>query len=474
MIPRLWPRPPRCATLCFLIAFLGVSACDKVPLLAPTQSTITLVTNRRILPVSGTAEITATVVEQSGTPVHNGTLVTFTTTLGTVEPREAQTDGGQVRAILYAGQQSGTAVVGAFSGSARAQTLEIQIGAAAVQAIVLSVSPGTVSPVGGSVQLTGVPVTFAASAGILSSSTAVTDENGDARVTLTTSRETTVSANAGSKQATATIRVNTAPTVTVSATTQSPTALQPVSFAVNVTAGSSPIRAVTLDFGDGSSQALGALTGNSSVSHTYRAGGAYTVTAAVLDSSGERTSVSTVVDVRPPTPINVTLSSTTASPTVGAPVNFDANVTPATVTITRYEWDFGDGQSTVTSGDTTSHIYTSAGRKTVSVTAVSSDGLTGGARLEINVAPEPPINVTISFSPTPPTANTTVTFTATVTPTTTQVVRYEWVFGDGSTAVTSGQIVHHVYATAGVKQVSVRVVAADGRTASAVAEIRVN
>jgi PKD repeat protein len=323
-------------------------------------------------------------------------------------------------------------------------------------------------------QLPGVPVTFTASAGILSSNAAVTNENGDARVTLTTSRDTTVTANAGGKEATVTIRANTAPTVTVSATTQTPTALQPVTFTVNVTAGSSPIRAVTIDFGDGTSQALGSLTGSSSVSHTYRAGGTYTVTAAVLDNSGEGTSVSTVVEVRPPTPINVTLSSTTSSPTVGTPVNFDANVTPATVTITRYEWDFGDGQSTVTSGDTTSHIYTSAGRRTVSVTAVSSEGLTGSARLEINVAPEPPINVTISFTPSAPTANTTVTFTAAVTPTTTQVVRYEWVFGDGSTAVTSGQTVHHVYATAGVKQVSVRIVAADGRTASAVAEIRVN
>ena len=70
---------------------VSLASCDKVPLLAPTASVITVVSSRSVLPINGTAQIIATVIEQSGTPTHNGTLVTFTTTLGTLDPREAMT-----------------------------------------------------------------------------------------------------------------------------------------------------------------------------------------------------------------------------------------------------------------------------------------------------------------------------------------------------------------------------------------------
>ncbi len=78
-----------------LVAMVSLGSCEKVPLLAPTASTITIVSNRTVLPINGTAQIIATVIEQSGSPAHNGTLVTFTTTLGTLAPREAVTDNGQ-------------------------------------------------------------------------------------------------------------------------------------------------------------------------------------------------------------------------------------------------------------------------------------------------------------------------------------------------------------------------------------------
>src|SRR5688572_25046065 len=86
-----------------------VSACDKVPLLAPAGTVITLFPTATFVPANGQIEIVATVIEQgtapappstgtpgagattstpgSGTPVHNGTLVSFTTTLGRIEPR---------------------------------------------------------------------------------------------------------------------------------------------------------------------------------------------------------------------------------------------------------------------------------------------------------------------------------------------------------------------------------------------------
>src|SRR6185295_6306522 len=72
------------------IAF--VSACEKVPLFAPAGSIITITAASTALPTSGTTQIIVQVLEQSGTPPHSGTHIIFTTTLGTVQPPEVETD----------------------------------------------------------------------------------------------------------------------------------------------------------------------------------------------------------------------------------------------------------------------------------------------------------------------------------------------------------------------------------------------
>ena len=80
-------------SLVVVLAFVCLS-CDSVPLLAPTNSSVTIDAQSRVVPTGGTTEVTATVIESSGTPVHNGTLVRFTTTLGRMDPVEAQTRNG--------------------------------------------------------------------------------------------------------------------------------------------------------------------------------------------------------------------------------------------------------------------------------------------------------------------------------------------------------------------------------------------
>src|SRR5688572_14162287 len=82
------------AAVLLVIAAVVTGACDKAQLLAPTQSTITVSAPTRVLPSGGSTEVTAFVMEQSGTPVHNGTTVRFTSTLGRVDPGEAQTRNG--------------------------------------------------------------------------------------------------------------------------------------------------------------------------------------------------------------------------------------------------------------------------------------------------------------------------------------------------------------------------------------------
>lgn len=184
MLPRVSCRAPGrpAGVLASVFAVLSLGACDKVPLLAPTASLITIVTSRSVLPIDGTAQIIATVIEQSGTPAHNGTLVTFTTTLGTLEPLEAVTSNGQAVVTLRAGTQSGTASILAFSGSTRTET-------------------------------------------------------------LTTSRAATVTATAGTRTAIVAVDVNDAPTMTVTPTTTSPTVGQATTFTVAVTPGRTGSRA---------------------------------------------------------------------------------------------------------------------------------------------------------------------------------------------------------------------------------------
>ena len=92
-------------------AFL-TAACQKVPLLAPSGSTITLTASATALPANGTTDIIAQVIEAAGTPPHSGTHISFTTNLGSVQPSEAETDiSGQVRVKFVAGTGSGTATI---------------------------------------------------------------------------------------------------------------------------------------------------------------------------------------------------------------------------------------------------------------------------------------------------------------------------------------------------------------------------
>src|ERR1700737_1715590 len=114
---------PRAILLLLSAAILSVAstACQRVPLLAPSGSSITLTASATALPSNGTTDIIAQVIQPSGTPPHSGTHVTFTTTLGTIQPSDATTDvGGRAVVKFVAGGQSGTATIQAISGGVSA------------------------------------------------------------------------------------------------------------------------------------------------------------------------------------------------------------------------------------------------------------------------------------------------------------------------------------------------------------------
>src|SRR5919198_5146262 len=142
---------------------LGVVSCDKVPLLAPTGTVITLIPTSNSLSLNSEITIVATVIENgavagtgtgtttrsgAGTPVQNGTVITFTTTIGRIEPAEARTHNGQATVRLISGGQSGTARITAFSGGA-STAIDVKVGATAAEKVVMSAAPSTLPPGGG-------------------------------------------------------------------------------------------------------------------------------------------------------------------------------------------------------------------------------------------------------------------------------------------------------------------------------------
>lgn len=384
-----------------VLALVAGTACDKVPLTAPTESTIVLFTNTTSIPVNGTAEISATVTESAGTPVQNGTVVTFYTSLGTIEPAEARTQNGKATVRLRAGSASGTATVRATSGGNTTvdPQLTIAVGGAAATRVELFATPASLPSGGGNVQLVaavydaggnrlpGVPVSFVTDNGSLSSNSGITDSNGEARSTLSTpvaaSITATVAGGASTLTSTVKIALRSAPEVSITVGTASPVEDVAVSFvfAVKAGTGGAAVRSAVVDFGDGNTQAL-ATNGTTTAAHAYRSAGAYTVIATATDTAGETTVATATVVVTPAVPIGVTLTSQ-GTMTNNTSIVFTAGVTPTGLSIERYEWSFGDGGTASTSGGATSHVYSAKGHYVVTVKVVTTDGRTGTARIEI-------------------------------------------------------------------------------------------
>ena len=109
-----------------------------MPLTAPTGSTISLTIDQTTLPLNGHATVRAVVIESGGTPVHNGTQVVFSTTLGTLHARRGANRQRRRDDDLSAGSISGTTRINAYSGGASTGSgnssgggVEVKIGAAA-------------------------------------------------------------------------------------------------------------------------------------------------------------------------------------------------------------------------------------------------------------------------------------------------------------------------------------------------------
>ena len=329
MVPRASSRFRAAGRLFAIVGLVtfSASACDNMPLTAPSGTSITLLAATSNLPIDGSAEITAVLIEGGtgttgnqqtvlpgvGTPVHNGTVVSFRTTLGRIEPSESETKDGRATARLIADGRSGTATITAFSGPA-SKTLEVTIGAAPAS-----------------------PLSISSNAPRLAAGTSLA--------------------------ANPTVSI-TEPLSAVSVGVAAPFTVTPGANVV--------VKNLSVDMGDGSINNLGSQAGATTFSHFFGSSGIVTVTARLTDAGNKIATFSIPVAVAP---LTVTLAiSGGASPKVDTPLTFLA--TPATgAAIDHYEWTFGDGSDTLTTaGPQAVHGYTNLGPILVTVKVVPVRG----------------------------------------------------------------------------------------------------
>jgi hypothetical protein len=294
---------------------------------------------------------------------------------------------------FLAGNQSGVATITAFSGGASGRIENLKVGTAAAERVILTATPQTLGASGGTsdiaarvedvngLGLVGVAVNFTADVGTLSAAAATTDQDGVAHVTLNTTRKATITANVAGKTATVTVDLNPRTGLTITAPTTSIAAGQPATFTFAV-AATANIRDVSVSWGDGQTQSLGALAGSQAATHTFLEPRTYTVRATATDTSGFSETVSAPITVLPAQPPTVQVTPSNLTPALNETIIVRAQVTGNTSSIIRYDWSFGADASTPTVSTTSNQVPVSwrgptGGTRVITVTAIQASGPSG-------------------------------------------------------------------------------------------------
>jgi PKD repeat protein len=166
------------------------------------------------------------------------------------------------------------------------------------------------------------------------------------------------------------------PTVTFSVSPTSPIVGREATFTANATPGSGHrITQYTWNFGDGSGTQT---TATNTVTKVFTSAGTRVVTVTATDDLGQSSSASSTVTVG--TGVTVAIRVSPTNPVVGQTVRFDPleSAVPNGVGVQEYRWDFGNGDTDVTtpSSPVAETSYGSAQTFTVRLTIVDTQGRT--------------------------------------------------------------------------------------------------
>ncbi len=134
------------------------------------------------------------------------------------------------------------------------------------------------------------------------------------------------------------------------------------------------------DFGDGNTSTA------QNPSHSYAAGGSYTVSLTVTDNDGLTDSTSLEVTVTDPG-VNSPPTAAFSSSCTDLECDFTDTSSDSDGSVVSWDWDFGDGNTSTAQNP--SHSYAAAGTYTVTLTVTDDDGATDSTSTDVTVT-EPP------------------------------------------------------------------------------------
>jgi PKD repeat protein len=238
------------------------------------------------------------------------------------------------------------------------------------------------------------------------------------------------------------------PSAAFSASATSGDAPLSVTFTDSSAAGSSAITSWSWTFGDGAASTLQNPT------HEYSVAGSYTVSLTVTTKDGLDTETKSgyIIVVELPT---AAFSASETSGTAPLSVMFTDASTPGNSSITAWCWTFGDGSASSLQNPT--HVYTTSGVYTVSLTVTTAVGVNMGLIEDYITVADPLTAPTAGFSAAETSGEVpfTVEFSDLSTSGSSEIVEWLWSFGDGWTS--DAQHPTHIYSNAGVYTVSLTV-----------------
>lgn len=185
---------------------------------------------------------------------------------------------------------------------------------------------------------------------------------------------------------------------------------------------------------------------------SYSSAGPFTVNLTVTSNNGCTDDTTRILNTVYPQP-QADFSSP-AEVCLGAAVNFTDQSTATNSTISQWQWNFGDG--TVSTQQNPVKNYATPGTYAVTLMVTSAAGCPSNIKTKtVVVNPLPSANFNTSL---PACENTSITFTDASVANAGNLVKWTWVYGDGTNAVlTNGNPFTHIYSSAGVYNVTLQV-----------------
>lgn len=210
------------------------------------------------------------------------------------------------------------------------------------------------------------------------------------------------------------------------------------------------------DFGDGS-----LIDNNQNPSHLYANPGTYTVELTAA-AQGCFNSGTMDVTVHP----NPVADFSVQNGCMGVNTNFTDQSSISSGNITQWNWDFGDGNTSVLQNP--SHVYAAQGNYNVTLTVTSDQNCSDTYTTAVTVYPVP----TADFTFTDDCMDNAINFTDQSNVVSGNITQWSWDFGDGS-AADPAQNPSHLYSTSGVKNVTLDIVTDNGCSATVTHQVTV-